>query len=328
MLTGNKDADREILLNLGDADILNYCNETKNKYIYGKICDDNFFHNYMNIHYPKLIKFKPYKLKWKLYYLNTVKYIAKLKEDYNFDFTSKSKDLPEDYYNMLKKYGDEGEIAFEKAVEKGYKDLAEFVHKDLDYYYNVIFSGAVKSDDQETIDYLIELGADDWNSGLFEATINNNSKLIDFFINKGADINYGLRGAAQLGNMELIKFFIDKGANNWVDAVVYASRGKGPVSEELVIFFSKKATEDGLDIDWNLALISTAFSNNLRLAQYFIEVKGANELNNAMDVAIRSKSYNIIDYLISKGASNWDLYIHHSKTNGDEKLAKFFKSKK
>jgi len=326
MLSGNKDTDRKILLELGNKDILNFCNKTENKYIYGKICDDNFFHNYMNIHYPKLTKYKLYNDKWKLYYLKTVKYIAKLKEQFGFDFTTNSKSYPENYYNMLVRYGDEGEIAFENAVKKGYKDLAEFVKKDLDYDYNIIFNDAVKSNDQETIDYLIELGANDWNSGLYQATVNNNSKLIDFFIDKGADINFGLRGAAQIGNQKLIDYFIDKGANDWNKAVKYSALGKGPKSEELIIFFSNKASEDGINVDWEEALNSAAESGNLRLVEYFIDVKGVNKLDVAMNQAIRYKQYEIIDYLISKGASNWDLYIHQSKIY-NKRLANFFKNK-
>ena len=242
MLTGNKDVDREILLKLSNRDLLNAC--ASSKYALNEVCNDTFFYNRLSMTYPELISSKPYKMKWRQYYLNIIKNIYKLDEDFGFKYTTKSKGSPMEYFKMISE--DNFEKGFETAVLEGKKDLAEYFKEKLDdYIYNIAFILAVKSNDKETIDYLIELGGDtlggnDWNNGLFEAANNGNLEFINFFIEKGANINEGLKGASKRGDMELVKFFIEKGANQWNEAIIYSSYGKGLKAEELVSFFINK----------------------------------------------------------------------------------------
>ena len=327
-LTGHKDTDREILLKLNNDDVLNYCNKLKNRDIFKQICNDNFFKSYITKNYPKLLIYKPFGLRWKLFYLDIVYYISKLKEDFNFDYTNKPKAYPKEYYDIIFKYKNSDEnsdVAFEKAVRKGYKDLAEYFNKDLvEYHYNNAFIEAVKNNNDETIKYLIKLGADDWDYGLLYAASNGNMDFVDFFLQKGADVNYGLAGASLKGDIKLINYFLDKGAEDLNEAIAYASKGG---SSETVSYLVNKALEKGIDINWNRALNNAARKGNLNLVEYFIDVKGADDLNNAMTSAIIGNHHNVVKYLISKGANMWDYYIHYAKQYSPT-LVKLFENKK
>lgn len=327
-LTGHKDTDREILLKLNNDDVLNYCNKLKNRDIFKQICNDNFFKSYITKNYPKLLIYKPFGLRWKLFYLDIVYYISKLKEDFNFDYTNKPKAYPKEYYDIIFKYKNSDEnsdVAFEKAVRKGYKDLAEYFNKDLvEYHYNNAFIEAVKNNDDETIKYLIEMGGNDWDLALLYAASNGNMDFVNFFLQKGADVNYGLAGASLKGDIKLINYFLDKGAEDLNEAIAYASKGG---SSETVSYLVNKALEKGIDINWNRALNNAAGKGNLNLVEYFIDVKGADDLNNAMTSAIIGNHHNVVKYLISKGANMWDYYIHYAKQYSPT-LVKLFENKK
>lgn len=327
-LTGHKDTDREILLKLNNDDVLNYCNKLKNRDIFKQICNDNFFKSYITKNYPKLLIYKPFGLRWKLFYLDIVYYIGKLKEDFNFDYTNKPKAYPKEYYDIIFKYKNSDEnsdVAFEKALRKGYKDLAEYFNKDLvEYHYNNAFIEAVKNNDDETIKYLIELGGNEWDLALLYAASNGNMDFVDFFLQKGADVNYGLAGASLKGDIKLINYFLDKGAEDLNDAVAYASKGG---SSETVSHLVNKALEKDIDINWNRALNNAAGKGNLNLVEYFIDVKGADDLNNAMTSAIIGNHHDVVKYLISKGANMWDYYIHYAKQYSPT-LVKLFENKK
>jgi len=327
-LTGHKDTDREILLKLNNDDVLNYCNKLKNRDIFKQICNDNFFKSYITKNYPKLLIYKPFGLRWKLFYLDIVYYISKLKEDFNFDYTNKPKAYPKEYYDIIFKYKNSDEnsdVAFEKAVRKGYKDLAEYFNKDLlEYHYNNAFIEAVKNNNDETIKYLIDLGGNEWDLALLYAASNGNMDFVDFFLQKGADVNYGLAGASLKGDIKLINYFLDKGAEDLNEAIAYASKGG---SSETVSYLVNKALEKGIDINWNRALNNAARKGNLNLVEYFIDVKGADDLNNAMTSAIIGNHHNVVKYLISKGANMWDYYIHYAKQYSPT-LVKLFENKK
>lgn len=327
-LTGHKDTDREILLKLNNDDVLNYCNKLKNRDIFKQICNDNFFKSYITENYPKLLIYKPFGLRWKLFYLDIVYYIGKLKEDFNFDYTNKPKAYPKEYYDIIFKYKNSDEnsdVAFEKAVRKGYKDLAEYFNKDLvEYHYNDAFIEAMKSNDDETIKYLIELGGNEWALALLYAASNGNMDFVDFFLQKGADVNYGLAGASLKGDIKLINYFLDKGAEDLNEAIAYASKGG---SSETVSYLVNKALEKDIDINWNRALNNAAGKGNLNLVEYFIDVRGADDLDNAMTSAIIGNHYDVVKYLISKGANMWDYYIYNAKKYSPE-LVKLFENKK
>jgi hypothetical protein len=119
VFTGIKDTDRQILLNIqDDKELLNIC--SLNRYT-NSLCDDNFFLNRMIKKYPQLQKRKPEKLNWKKFYLESIYYIEKLKEKYQFDFLPTSED-PKEYYNFFLKY-DNLQLLLENVAKKGWFDI-------------------------------------------------------------------------------------------------------------------------------------------------------------------------------------------------------------
>ena len=85
-ITGNKDQDREILLNIADdKELLSVC--SLNKYLYNKVCDDMFFRNRLARTYSDTLKYKSEDMSWKDYFLRVIYYIAKMREDYKYKYT-------------------------------------------------------------------------------------------------------------------------------------------------------------------------------------------------------------------------------------------------
>ena len=111
-------------------------------------------------------------------------------------------------------------LIWDRAIVKG--DLKLITKLDeLGYKYDV--NRSMKSASQggytdflAVVDFFIEKGADDWDSGMGGATKGGHKDLIDFFIEKGAeDWNRGMAKAAGKGYKDLVDFFIGKGADWW-----------------------------------------------------------------------------------------------------------------
>jgi len=325
MLTGNKDPDREILLRIEDDKVLlSAC--SADKYTLS-LCNDMFFYNRLARKFPNLIKYKPNDMTWKNYYLRVIYYIAKLEEDFNFIF--KGKKDPKLYYDILKKY-ENFEAGIEIASLNGLKDLVEYYvnQSDGDLEYNFAFLNAVLGNDKETIDYIITLGVDNWNTGLYGAAVNGNKELIDFFINKGADDwNLGLEGAARVGNVDLINYFISKGADDWNAALASAAFGG---NEMMVSYFTVRALNSGVPIQWNRALNSAAGGGNLDLVKKFSRKQGITDLDlsNAVGLAIRGpNAKEIVEYLISRGFNSWLIGYTYAKIYNNKEMIEFFSEK-
>jgi len=279
MLSGNKNTDREILLKLKDNDVINYCNNTKNKFIYKEICNESFFHNYMIIHYPNVLKYKTGDMTWKQYYLKTIWYISKMKEESDFEFKTGN---PKEYYDIL-----HNElmlhIFFERIGEINAKDLYEIYSKKFPGENNMphAIKGAAKNNHKDFIDYLIK--EDEGRSyknnllnlGLEGATESNNMDLIDFFIDKGADnFNIPLRIAAKNGNIELVDFFLDKDANN-LNQTIYTydlKQAMAAAAEENDKNMINHLIEKGVNSNDNLTygMLGAILGGNLDLLKYII----------------------------------------------------------
>jgi hypothetical protein len=99
--------------------------------------------------------------------------------------------------------------------------------------------------------------------------------MINYLIKRGADDwNSGLMYSALGGHKDLIDYFVAKGANDWLYALNFATQG-GHL--ELVKLFMKKIKIDAQIINWLL----------------YYAVKGGH--------------MNVINYVISLGANNWNL---------------------
>lgn len=99
MFTGNRDIDKVILLGADEADFLSLC--VTNRYL-SDICEKTLYKYRLFKNYPGLFQFssKPENISWKKFYIKTIYWISKLKEDFNFTFTETGID-PKMYYKII-----------------------------------------------------------------------------------------------------------------------------------------------------------------------------------------------------------------------------------
>jgi hypothetical protein len=83
-LSGIRDVDREILSKLDTANLLRACQI--DKYTWNTVCDDLFLKRRLLSEYPEIEKYKLNTESWKQFFLRAVHTIAKMKEEYNYDY--------------------------------------------------------------------------------------------------------------------------------------------------------------------------------------------------------------------------------------------------
>lgn len=157
-----------------------------------------------------------------------------------------------------------------------------------DFNYGLL--GAVYQNNKIMINFYIDHGADDWNSALYQAANTDNIKLINYFIERGAtDFDAALLGSIHVNNEDMIKFFISKGATDWNSAMIEAVKSN-----------NTKLTEDFINrgaTDFDTGLIYASKNGNIELLNYF-KGHGANTFTESLAVAIESDHNEVIDLLI------------------------------
>ncbi|KAI1742086.1 ankyrin repeat-containing domain protein [Xylaria scruposa] len=183
------------------------------------------------------------------------------------------------------------------------------------------------------------------------AAVFSNMEMIDFLINKGADLNqsdfagYGsvLQAAAGSGNLEMAEFLVDKGADiNQSSFGAYgsplqvaASSGKLEMARFLV---DKGADVNQQGGQYGSALQIAASSGDLEIARFLVD-KGADinhhggDHGSALQIAVSSGDLEMAKFLVDKGAD----VNHHSRdhgsalqiavSSGDLEMAKFLVDK-
>lgn len=257
--SGNKDVDRLILEKLNDKDLLKTCK--LGKYAL-ELCDENFFRKRLMKDYPDSVKYKNDK-SWKNYYLSTIYYVSKMKEEYNFVYKSGD---PKEYWNMLNFKGYVA-LLFELIGKNKAKDLYEIKIINYPALVNTAFAihGAARNNHKDFIDYLLSQKENQFilNKGLEGATEDNNIELIEFFINKGANsFNESLNIASIQGNINLIEFFINKGVDDLNQAMAQAAKEN---RKETVNYLIDKGADDYL-----LAMVGAAQGGNLDMMEDLI----------------------------------------------------------
>jgi hypothetical protein len=108
-----------------------------------------------------------------------------------------------------------------EACKNNYFEIVKYlIQKGANNFNSVIFCN-----DLRIVIFLVEHGVININQVLKVACENNNKKIINYAIEKGANNwNWGLTGAARGNNLDVIKFMIEKGANDFYWAFKYTSK--------------------------------------------------------------------------------------------------------
>ncbi len=203
-LTGDINTDRIVLNNItDDRQLLEIC--TTNKDIYQKVCNETFFRNRIISKYAETIKYKNTD-SWKKHYLNIIKYISLLQEDFDYQYK------PTDYSPEL--------LYFVKT---------KFFSKYGYTIYNIdsLIKTSIENNDYRLLNYLLELrkiyinhplwavGSDAYilSSAVKYRNLSMLTYLLDYGINIHDKNEYSLLVAIKYGYLDVVKFLITRGAN-------------------------------------------------------------------------------------------------------------------
>jgi len=142
---------------------------------------------------------------------------------------------------------------------------------------------------------------------------------VAMYMSQGADDwNLALWEAARSGHCDLVELFISRGATEWEvpfnDACL---RGHFAVVKT---FMSHRPAK----LDYDKALASASYMGHRDIVDYLISRELAHNVNWALNEAARGNQREIVDLLISNGASDWDMARYQANKGGHHELAAFF----
>lgn len=188
-LSGNKDVDREILSKIDDKELLKIC--SIDKYTWNTVCDDEFLRRRLLAKYPEIEKYKLKKETWKRFFLRAIRYIALMKEKFQFEYKSGN-------------------------FKKQYKLLNRTKNKKALYRNTEILYIAVKEGDLDLVKYAVNNGASvraHRNGPLREAATRGDLDMVKFLVENGANIHENiLQYAIENERDEIVQYLIEKGA--------------------------------------------------------------------------------------------------------------------
>lgn len=183
-----RDVDKLILADLDTKSLLTVC-KLENKYVQS-ICTDDVFEKRILKEFSRLGSLKPIDLSWKQYYFYLIYWTSKLQEE--FDFHSNDlRDDPRVYYEIIS-------LPFDRP-ESYYGETAGTIEHALSLY-NDIMREAAQYGFMDLVEFAINRGADDFQAGLDMAVFG--------------------------GNLEAVHYFEKMGANNYQEALDYATDSK------------------------------------------------------------------------------------------------------
>ncbi len=194
----NKDIDKEILLKIeSEETFLSF--STVNKYFFS-LYDENLFRKRIEIFLPKIKKRQG---NYKELYLYNFSLIKKLKNVYNFEFTSGD---PEKYIKILSKPTSYTFQAY-YIGKYGYEDLISRISSTQ---YSSAMSGAAHSGNLKLVRYFMNLGCKDYDEALFSAIQHNHTHIINLFLPLASDWRAFILEAEMWNRHELALFFETK----------------------------------------------------------------------------------------------------------------------
>ena len=211
-LTGLKDTDRLVLQYLDDRELLRICSVDRKTW--NEVCNDDFLKRRLS-KYPSISKYKNKDETWKQFFFRAIYYIAKLKENFEFQYTEGDF---QQYFEILNDY--EGSKLLDMAAEIGSLGLIEYSLKQGLIISPHTLKSSVEGGHLETVKFLVERGGgihgvDDL--ALRIASRKGYLEIVKFLVGNGADVHAredeALRVASERGHLEIVKFLAENGAN-------------------------------------------------------------------------------------------------------------------
>ncbi|GAG85778.1 unnamed protein product [marine sediment metagenome] len=199
MLTRYKDVDLyEILMNLDDESLLNFCKSAvKQEYEKSLCADETFWKLRMKNYYPSYYHLN--NQSWKDFYLKMVYYLSKLEELSGIPYISSEYKL---YINSQKSMLN---MAMNYASDSGQMDIVELMVKKGADNYNLAIIYAAEAGYMDIINYFIEKGANNWNGAIGGAAKGGHMNIIQFLLTKNPNnLNPGLLGAIKGGHNDIL----------------------------------------------------------------------------------------------------------------------------
>jgi ankyrin repeat protein len=245
MLTGLKDVDREVLKHVDDKQLLKICSIDKKTW--NEVCDDGFLRRRLS-KYLGIDKYKKENESWKQFFLRSIYYISKMKEDFEFEHTSgdfqlQYKLLANNTINsLLKESAERGilslvkyavehgsnihsfdDVAVRIASTKGHLDVVKYLVEhgaNIHEYDNQAFRHAAQYGRLDVLKYLVEQGIDihvEHDYAFEWAAYNGHLDIVQYLVEHGVDVrennNFALKFASKNGHIDVVKYLVEHGAD-------------------------------------------------------------------------------------------------------------------
>ena len=195
-LSGIKDVDREILNKLDDKELLNAC--SIDKYTWNTICDDAFFKSRLLSKYPQIERYKFVNESWKQFFLRSIYYISKMKEENDYEYS---------FGNFVTQYKLFQSVDI-KGYIKGYNGI------------NYLLINSAEQGELALVIWSLKKGANihsKWGSPLRYASKNGHLDVVKYLVEKGANIHAEdetpIIWAIKNGHLEVVKYLAENGAD-------------------------------------------------------------------------------------------------------------------
>lgn len=166
-------------------------------------------------------------------------------------------------------------------------------------------------------------------SGNFEI-INKISTLMSHNIKKMDYLwHYGLYGITESGKIEIFKHYMDRPGNTFTykDDDVYLASACNSGSIDLINFIldnykdKKRNPRWNQDWNWDKGLGGACRGGNMEIVEYMIS-KGATDWDKGLKGACMGGHIEMVEYMISKGATNWNKGLRGACEGGHFEIAK------
>ncbi len=125
---------------------------------------------------------------------------------------------------LMIEMGADDNLSMQYACSKGFLSIAKIVIE-RGYDLNESLKIACASGHIDIVAYLLEMGANDWNGGLYKACYDGHEDIVELMIQKGAnDLDGGLIEACRGGMINIVRLMIQKGATNIIAAKLVAQK--------------------------------------------------------------------------------------------------------